>query len=236
MTTRHTTTADAASQAIAPADAPLLLDEETFRGFYDRTARLLRGYLDRLTGDRQLADDLLQESYFRLLRAAVPLENDTHRRRYLFRIATNLAHDARRRSLTRPAIHPSADALDVTEAPGQAPADVHRRIDLSRALDRLRPRDRAMLWLAYAQGASHHEIAEVIGVGASTITTQTTTSETGESTTEEIPRAILTLSVDQRQAQKVINAQTAGTLYFGLLGADTKVRTGAATNTQNLFG
>jgi RNA polymerase sigma-70 factor (ECF subfamily) len=171
MTTRHTTTVDAASQAIAAADAPLLLDEETFRGFYDRTARLLRGYLDRLTGDRQLADDLLQESYFRLLRAAVPLENDTHRRRYLFRIATNLAHDARRRSLTRPAIHPSADALDVTAAPGQTPADVHRRIDLSRALDRLRPRDRAMLWLAYAQGASHHEIAEVIGVGAPSVKT-----------------------------------------------------------------
>jgi RNA polymerase sigma-70 factor (ECF subfamily) len=172
MSTRQATTIDARSQAIGAADdAPLLLDEEAFRGFYERTARLLRGYLDRLTGDRQLADDLLQESYFRLLRVTTPLENDTHRRRYLFRIATNLARDARRRSLTRPAIDPASNALEIAAAPGHAPADVHRRIDLTRALDRLRPRDRAMLWLAYAQGASHHEIADVIGVGAPSVKT-----------------------------------------------------------------
>ena len=76
---------------------------------------------------------------------------------------------------------------------------------------------------------------EVIGVGATTLTTQTTTTDEGESTTEEIPLAILTLAVDQQEAQQIINAQTAGSLYFALLGEGTKVRTGSATTTQNLF-
>ena len=76
---------------------------------------------------------------------------------------------------------------------------------------------------------------EVIGVGATTLSTQTTTTDEGESTTEEIPLAILTLAVDQKQAQKIINAQTGGAIYFALLGETTKVRTGNPTTTQNLL-
>ena len=39
-----------------------------------------------------------------------------------------------------------------------------RRTDLRRAMDRLRPRERALLWLAYAQGHAHTEIADTLGV------------------------------------------------------------------------
>jgi RNA polymerase sigma-70 factor (ECF subfamily) len=38
------------------------------------------------------------------------------------------------------------------------------RLDLTRALEQLKPRERSMLWLAYAQGCSHEEIAESLGV------------------------------------------------------------------------
>ena len=77
--------------------------------------------------------------------------------------------------------------------------------------------------------------ADVIGVGATTVVTQTTTDETGESTTEEIPRAILTLALDQQDAQRVIFAQEQGPLYFGLLPEDADVKGGSPTNSQNLF-
>ena len=49
--------------ATGVADVPLQVDEEAFRAFYDRTARGLWAYLSRITGDRQLAEDLLQEAY-----------------------------------------------------------------------------------------------------------------------------------------------------------------------------
>ncbi len=53
----------------ADADVSFEMDEEAFRAFYDRTARSLWFYLSRMTGDSQVADDLLQESYYRLLRS-----------------------------------------------------------------------------------------------------------------------------------------------------------------------
>ena len=39
-----------------------------------------------------------------------------------------------------------------------------RRTDLGRAMARMSARERAMVWLAYAEGSSHEEIAAVLGV------------------------------------------------------------------------
>ena len=44
-----------------------------------------------------------------------------------------------------------------------------KRIDVSRALSQLKPRDRSMLWLAYAHGWSHEEIAATLGVKTSSL-------------------------------------------------------------------
>jgi RNA polymerase sigma-70 factor (ECF subfamily) len=141
--------------------AAFVMDEDAFRAFYDRTARAVWGYLSRLTRDRQLADDLLQETYYRFLRAGSTYENEAHRRNALFRIATNLAHDSHRRRKVRPVV----DLADRDHAsPEDAARTFERSTDLTRALDRLKPRDRAMLWLAYAEGSSHREIADTLGV------------------------------------------------------------------------
>ena len=147
------------------ADVALAMDEDAFRAFYDRTSRALWGYLSRTSGDRQVADDLLQECYYRLLKSTVVFESEPHRRNYLYRIATNLVHDSRRGN--RPLF---ADGVDVAEleAP-QGRADTEQRADVRRAMGRLKPRERALLWLAYAQGSSHREIADVLGVKAGSI-------------------------------------------------------------------
>ena len=148
--------------AALPATAdPLVIDEAAFRVFYDRTARHLWAYLYRGTHDGALADDLLQESYYRWLRARGPFESDTHRERYLFRIATNLLADVRRRRT------PDYVPLPIDEFASEVREDAafERRTDLERALATLSPRDRDMLWLAYADGASHEEIAAHLGVG-----------------------------------------------------------------------
>ena len=74
----------------------LEMDQEAFHGFYESTARPVWVFLYRRTGDDQLADDLLQDTYYRFLRTRKEFENETHRRNYLFRIARNLANDALR--------------------------------------------------------------------------------------------------------------------------------------------
>ena len=141
------------------------MDEDAFRGFYDRTAGALWGYLSRVSGNRQVADDLLQESYYRLLKSTTVFESEAHRRNYLYRIATNLVRDSRRGP--KPLFDEKIEMGEIV-AP-QPHVDTEARADVRRAMGRLKPRERALLWLAYAQGSSHSEIADVLGLKTGSI-------------------------------------------------------------------
>lgn len=149
------------------AEVPLQMDEDAFRAFYDRTARGLWSYLSRITGDRQLADDLVQEAYYRFLRAKRAYESEAHRRNSLFQIATNLVRDVRR----RPSVLPLPDGQEhfAMVADADVAARTERRTDVLRALGRLKPRERELLWLAYAQGESHRDIAATLGLKTGSI-------------------------------------------------------------------
>lgn len=150
----------------AAVDVTFQMDEEAFRGFYDRTSRALWSYLSRVTGDRQLADDLLQEAYYRFLRAKKQHENEAHRRNSLFHIATNLVRDVRR----RPLVMQLSETVERSPAGSSSPADrAVQRTDLQRAMARLKPRERMLLWLAYAQGESHRDIAAALGLKTGSI-------------------------------------------------------------------
>src|SRR5512143_3970358 len=84
-------------QGAEVAAVELRMDDETFAGFYQRTARPLWAYLARVSGNHALADDLMQESYLRFLCAARLEDGEVSCRRYLFQIATNLMRDHWRR-------------------------------------------------------------------------------------------------------------------------------------------
>lgn len=151
-----------------------VMGEDEFRAFYERTARPLWAYLSRITGDPHEADDVLQEAYYRFYRAGARHENEAHRRNSLFQIATNLVRDAARRAKYRQDV-----PLDDESAAGSMPRSAAPvpdrqaaiRTDLGRAMKHLEPVQREMLWLAYAQGASHEEIAEILGLRAVSIRT-----------------------------------------------------------------
>jgi RNA polymerase sigma-70 factor (ECF subfamily) len=132
------------------------MDEDSFRRFYESTARSLRSYLLRMTNDGTRADDILQESYLRLLEAKLPEPmEDAHRKNYLFRIATNVARTEASRSRPLPLL----ESVMVQDASG----NMTERPDVHRLLGQLSSKQREMLWLAYVERFSHREIAEVVG-------------------------------------------------------------------------
>jgi RNA polymerase sigma-70 factor, ECF subfamily len=150
----------------APAYADM--DSDAFAGFYERSARPLWAYLARVSGDPALADDLLQESYIRFLAADAPridVDGEVAARRYLFRIATNLLRDHWRR--------PKTTAIeDLPEEHFSTPDDsaqADTRAVLGPALLQLKPRERQLLWLAYAEGYSHKEIAAIMGLASASV-------------------------------------------------------------------
>jgi RNA polymerase sigma-70 factor (ECF subfamily) len=156
----------AAVAAAAGEDAreTFCMDERSFREFYAGTAGKLRGYLLKVSGNPALTDDLLQESYFRLLRADFQPESEDHRKNYLFRIASNLLRDHFRRSKRQTIELP--ESLPSEERLGEK---VGLRKDVTHLLTKLNPRERELLWLAYVEGSSHKEIAEVTGLKTASI-------------------------------------------------------------------
>lgn len=150
--------------AFDEAERTFQMTEEAFRVFYELTARPVRVYLARMTNDERLADDLLQEAYYKFLRSNASFESDDHRRNYLFRIATNLVRDHRRRPHVEVTASPATQEAVVSPSEAHTAERAAARIDLSRAMDHLKPRERSLLWLAYAQGWSHEEIAAALGL------------------------------------------------------------------------
>jgi RNA polymerase sigma-70 factor (ECF subfamily) len=155
--------------AFDDAERTFQMTEDEFRLFYEQTARPVWIYLARMTSDDRLADDLLQETYYRFLRTRTAFECDDHRRHYLFRIATNLVHDHRRRPQRERVSLDESAAFDASSEKIDMGARAVQRLDLARAMDKLKPRDRSMLWLAYAQGFSHEEIAGLLGLRTSSL-------------------------------------------------------------------
>jgi RNA polymerase sigma-70 factor, ECF subfamily len=157
------TDAQRLDRAVGAAAEVCPMDEQAFRAFYEATARALWSYLYRTSGNATLADDLTQESYFRFLRVRFPEANQEYMKNYLFRIATNLLRDHWRHAKLDPPAAEAGDSRAVQASPsprGEAPVES----DIMGAMKELKPRERQLLWLAYVEGSSHREIAQLAGL------------------------------------------------------------------------
>ena len=111
------------------ADAVFEMDEAAFRALYDRTARALWAYLARITGSADLRRRSAPGNLLSFLRSRPDYESDAHRRHSLFRIATNLAHDSRRRGVRAHAgrlVGGALDGCDSTSPPRPSGAPISR--------------------------------------------------------------------------------------------------------------
>lgn len=138
----------------------------SLRALFDRLYPALVRYLSRRLGDRDLAEDLAQEAFVRLLAHRPPAPEA-----WLFRVATNLANDASRGELRRAQ---RLQLLSGTEEPVSAPAadrlvlESEAAEQVQRGLARLSERDRALL-LLHEDGLSYRELAATVGVQPSSI-------------------------------------------------------------------
>jgi len=138
--------------------------EQTFRSLYPSLFR----YLHRLTGDADVAEDLAQESFVRLLGRRVA---DDGVRVWLFTVATNLVRDGARKRARRARILEAQPVL-----PGAFPApdeEVEREgriAGVRDALGRIPARDRELL-LMREEGFSYAEIARAAGVAPGSVGT-----------------------------------------------------------------
>jgi RNA polymerase sigma-70 factor (ECF subfamily) len=137
-----------------------VLSEHALGEFYQRHARSVWNYVYRVTNNAADADDIVQEAFLRLFQVDVVPANDDGLRKYVFRIAGNLIADRwrkRKRDERR-------DGEAVPTASGE-----QCDLDVARTFAELRPRDRALLWLAYVEGETHEDIAASLRVGRSSV-------------------------------------------------------------------
>ena len=154
-------------------------DPEAFDRIIDAYGKRLHGYLYRLTGSRDDADDLLQELFLRLVRMIGSYVHDGRFEGWLFRIATNLARDRIRRlgrtpqivrlevasSGTDPVERASwVAAGDLSEPAPDQPLILREEVDaLQQALARLPAAEREVVMLRHFSQLSFAEIAEAMG-------------------------------------------------------------------------
>lgn len=153
MTSRSTSDTDAAF-------------EQLFRDYQ----RPILNYVYRLTGDGALAEDLTQQAFVKAYQALPRLPLDANRRAWLYRIATNLAYDQLRRQRILqwlPLRSRHGSSLHREHAESQT----EQEDAVVRTLEKLGPRERAVLVLYSVQGYSTAEIGEMLDMSQGAVKT-----------------------------------------------------------------
>jgi RNA polymerase sigma-70 factor (ECF subfamily) len=149
-------------------------DRNAFAELVRRHQSAVRGLLRKLTGgDHGRADDLAQETFLRAYRGLGGFSGETRFLAWLFRIAyRTFLTDLRARKKTPLAATEPDPSEELPAAEELLAETVARRHDLTRAMGRLRPEERAVLALTYGQDISHEEAAVILEWPLGTLKTQ----------------------------------------------------------------
>jgi RNA polymerase sigma-70 factor (ECF subfamily) len=143
--------------------------DDDFERLYAAHAEALLGFLVYRTGDRALAEDVVADTFERILRTRVRFDpRKSSEKTWVYTIAVNLLRDHARRDATE------SRALDRAVAPvggGDRAAfeAVEERDELKRALEKLSPEEREAVALRYGADLTVPEVAKVTGESRSTV-------------------------------------------------------------------
>lgn len=159
--------------------------ERAYRELVRRYERPIFSLLYRMVRDRELAEDLSQETFVKALNAIESYRPEYKFSSWLFKIANNAAIDhLRRRELDTLSLEGSphavtpeameATALQIGDR-GETPLDVVEAKELGgeieRAIAQLRPEYRACILLRHVDGRAYEEIAEMLDLPLGTVKT-----------------------------------------------------------------
>ncbi len=148
-------------------------DREALELLYQRYHHRLFNFILRMTGDRAIAEELLQETFLRLAESRRRYRRTASFRTYLYTIARNLCLDtlksARWREHSLPGVG-EARAAPPDRQPAARDVDPHAALEAREqaeavrlALLQLPPADREVLILSRYEGLRYEEIAKLLG-------------------------------------------------------------------------
>jgi RNA polymerase sigma-70 factor (ECF subfamily) len=136
---------------------------------FDRHHRALFDFFTRMTGSRALAEDLVQDVFFRMLKYRETFRGDSRFKAWMFHIARNARFDHFRKHQPEASSPEDVDALQShSQPPGHGLEQEQQIMLLERAMFRLPAEKREVLVLSRYQEMKYEEIADVMGceVGA----------------------------------------------------------------------
>ena len=155
-------------------------DVDAFRTLIVRYQDELLRFLIRLTGDRQAADDIFQETFLQVHISADTFDATRRFKPWLFTIAANKARDLLRKRVRRQEVDISApvdrggtdeggrsfvDLMEVDVPPPGQGLEAHERDQMvQRAIDRMPLALKEILLLAYFQRLSYAQIADELEI------------------------------------------------------------------------
>lgn len=143
-------------------------DEEAFRLIFDRYSRPVLGFVYDMVGQRELAEDLTQETFVRAYKGLAGFRDEAKLSTWLFAIAKNVARESlrsrpreeRKVEIDDPLV---AELKDGRRSPAGALLDKELNEVVRKALERLDEDKRAVFTLKVFQQRSYEEIVEITG-------------------------------------------------------------------------
>lgn len=138
--------------------------KESFKGFYKKHSRAFWFYIYKTCGDESMAEDIFQESFYKYLRAESIKLNEYQQRAYLYKTAYRLIIDQKRKIKIEQENLTLASRLNEAGFEKSKEREIFMAMDMGKTFQLLKPKERSLLWLAYIEGYSHHEIAGITGL------------------------------------------------------------------------
>jgi len=155
-------------------------DERAFRELMDRYSRRMVNYIFRIIGDRDRAEDLLQDTFIRVYRNIHRFDQSRKFSTWLYTIATNLAKNELRNAGRSPLMYfqnfffrkDEPQMFEAADKAGRPDDELYQKQlgeIVSKAVDKMPNRHRLVFTLRETQGKSYEEIAEILGCNIGTV-------------------------------------------------------------------